>query len=297
MLDPGLRIEDTMNDMITLLLKFSLVIFMAGNLLAMGLQLHLREALNGLQDLRFAAWSLIYGFILVPALAVVLTQIIPLELPYAAGLMLLAMTPCAPFLPMVVEVARGDMAFAAAFMLLSSIVTIFYLPLAVPFLVTDLNIDSWSIAKPLLLLQLAPLVVGVAVRRFRPAWADHLHPPIKAVNTTATLAMLALCLISYGMGFINAIGTYAIGTQVVFFALLTSLPPLLSPGLRQDQKSVLSLGLCTRNLGAAFAPLFAAPGVDQRMVVMVALAVPMQVLFAFSAAKYFARHAPAVATA
>ena len=240
MLDPGLRIEDTMNDMITLLLKFSLVIFMAGNLLNMGLRLHLQEALNGLQDLRFAAWSLIYGFILVPALAVVLTQIIPLELPYAAGLMLLAMTPCAPFLPMVVEVARGDMAFAAAFMLLSLfIVTIFYLPMAVPFLVTDLNIDSWSIAKPLLLLQLAPLVVGVAVRRFRPAWADHLHPPIKAVNTTATLAMLALCLISYGVGFINAIGTYAIGTQVVFFALLTSLPPLLSPGLRQDQKNVL----------------------------------------------------------
>src|SRR4051812_22066215 len=52
---PGLRMEDTMDDVITLLLKVSLVIFMAGNLLDMGLRLRLQEALEGLQDLRFAA--------------------------------------------------------------------------------------------------------------------------------------------------------------------------------------------------------------------------------------------------
>jgi len=52
---------------------------------------------------------------------------------------------------------------------------------------------------------------------------------------------------------------------------------------------VISLGMATRNLGAAFAPLFALRGVDQRSIVMVALGVIMQATFSFGAASYYRR--------
>ena len=51
----------------------------------------------------------------------------------------------------------------------------------------------------------------------------------------------------------------------------------------------MSLGMATRNLGAAFAPLFAVRGVDQRAIVMVALGVIMQVTFSFGAATFYGR--------
>ena len=47
----------------------------------------------------------------------------------------------------------------------------------------------------------------------------------------------------------------------------------------------------TRNIGAALAPLFAIPDVDQRAIVMVALGVPMQTIFSLLAASWFSRRA------
>ncbi len=43
------------------LLEISLVIFMAGNLLDMGLRLKMSEALRGLRNVRFVAASLLWG--------------------------------------------------------------------------------------------------------------------------------------------------------------------------------------------------------------------------------------------
>jgi hypothetical protein len=65
----------------------------------------------------------------------------------------------------------------------------------------------------------------------------------------------------------------------VFFTVATAASYGLSFGLTQGQKSVLALGMSTRNLGAAFAPLFAITGIDERAIVMVALGVPMQTIF------------------
>jgi BASS family bile acid:Na+ symporter len=65
----------------------------------------------------------------------------------------------------------------------------------------------------------------------------------------------------------------------------------LSFGLPQAQKSVLTLGISTRNLGAALVPLFAIPGVDQRAIVMVVIGVPMQMIASFLAARWLARRA------
>ena len=64
--------------------------------------------------------------------------------------------------------------------------------------------------------------------------------------------------------------------------------------INQDVTIVLSLGMCTRNIAAALAPLFAAPDVDQRAIVMVAFGVLMQAMSSFVAASYFGRaHQPA----
>ncbi len=261
------------------LLKLSLVIFMVGNLLDMGLRLKMNEALAGLRNVRFVSLSIIWGFFLCPALAYLLVRIIPLNPFYGMGMVLLGMAPCAPFLPPMVEKARGNMGYAAAFMLIASIVTVAYMPLAVPILVKGLSASAWTIAKPLVQFLLIPLAIGMLIQRFMPRTANWIQPDVKHVTTVDTILMLVLCVIIYGKEFASTLGTYAIATQIMFFAISTIGSYVLSFGLLPGQRSVISLGMATRNLGAAFAPLFAMPDVDRQAIVMVALGVPMQTIF------------------
>jgi BASS family bile acid:Na+ symporter len=277
--------------MLQIVLKVSLVIFMVGNLLDMGLRLKLREALEGLRNVPFVVQSVLWGFVLCPALAWGLTKVIPLEPPYAMGMILLGMTPCAPFLPMMVDKARGNLAYAAAFMLLASVVTVVYMPLAVPVMVKGLTADAWTIAKPLLIFLMVPLAIGMAIQRASAPVAARIQPIVKNATGLDTLLMLILCVVVYAREFVGAAGSYAFGTQILFFAVATAASYGLSFGLPQDQKSVLALGMATRNLGPAFAPLFAAPDVDQRAIVMVAIGVPMQTIASLLASRWFAHRA------
>jgi bile acid:Na+ symporter, BASS family len=285
---------DQVFNILNLALKLSLVIFMVGNLLEMGLRLKLQEAFGGLRNVRFVTQSLLWGFILLPGLAYLLTVVVPLKPPYVIGLLLLGLAPCAPFLPPMADRARGDMGYTAAFMLLTSVVTVAYMPFAVPVLVKGFSASAWTIAKPLLFFLLVPLAIGLAVRSRSLSFASRLQPFVKKATGIDTLLMLVLCVVIYGKAFLGLVGSYAIGVQVIFFSVAAVGPHLLSFGLPQSQKSVLSLGMCTRNIGAALAPLFAVPDVDQRAIVMVAFGVLMQATFSFGAASYFGHRASAI---
>jgi BASS family bile acid:Na+ symporter len=277
-----------MSDFLTTLLKITVVIFMAGNLLDLGLRLDLKAALSGLRDVRFVTLSLLWAFVLCPAVAWGLTRVIPLSAPYAMGLILLGLTPCAPLLPMVAERARGDLNYAATFMLLASAGTVVLMPFAVPFLVEGLTVSAWAIAKPLLVLVVIPLLIGVVIQILWPSTASRIQPFVKKGTGIDTILMLILVVIIYGKGFLGSIGSYAIGTQAVFYLVVTAASYAFAFGMPHGQKSVLSLGICTRNCGSALAPLFVAADVDQSAIVMVSLGIPMMFISALIAARVFA---------
>jgi BASS family bile acid:Na+ symporter len=189
------------------------------------------------------------------------------------------------------EKARGDLNYAASFILLASAGTVIYMPIMVPLLVKGLTVSAWAVAKPMLVLVLIPLVIGVVIQSRWASTASRLQPPVKKGTGLDTVLMLILVIIIYGKGFIGSIGTYAIGTQVVFFSAITAASYALGFGMPRGQKSVLSLGICTRNCGSALAPLFVAQGVDQSAIVMVTLGIPMMFGFAAIAARVFAARA------
>jgi bile acid:Na+ symporter, BASS family len=268
-------------------LKIALVIFMAGNLLDMGLRVNPADALRGLRNVRFVAYTLIWGFALGPAIAYAVTRIIPLEPQYATGLLLLGMTPCAPFLPAIVSKARGDLGFTAAFMILASVGAVVFMPMAVPLMVKGLTVSVWAIARPLLAVVLLPMVIGMLILWASPALASRLHPLAKAVTQIATVAVLGLCVLVYGRELLGVRGSLAVASQVVFFSIVTLFPYWLGLGLGHDKKIVLSAGMATRNIGAALAPLIAAEGTGQPAVVMVILGFPVMFVFAWLATKLF----------
>jgi BASS family bile acid:Na+ symporter len=267
---------------------------MAGNLLDLGLRIDLRKAVAGLRDVRFVTLSLLWAFVLCPALAYALGMVLPLSEPYAMGLLLLGLAPCAPLLPGMVDKAHGDVNYAASFMLLASAGTVVYMPLMVPLLVKGVTVSAWTVAKPMLFLVLIPLVIGIAIQRSRPAIASSIHPYVSKGTGIDTLLMLLLVVVIYAKGFTAAVGTWAILAQVLFFTLTIAASYALAFGVPPARKSVMTLGLSTRNVGAALAPLLVATDAAPETTVMVTLGIPMMGLFSFIAARIFAgRNAPA----
>jgi BASS family bile acid:Na+ symporter len=259
----------------------------------MGLRVSLPDALRGLRSFRFVAYTLVWSFVLCPALAYAITVVIPLESPYAIGLILLGMAPCAPFVPLLVDKAKGDLGFTAAFMLLASAGTVVCMPFTVPFLAKGLTASAWAIAKPLLIVVLLPMAVGVIIRRTSDAVASKMLPFVKKGAGLAGLIWCVFCLIIYGKSLLGVAGSFAVASELMFFGIACIGTYWLGLGLRHEQKIVLSVGVTTRNLGACLTPLLSVPDMDQRATLMIVLALPIMVIVALLGTRCLGRRASA----
>ena len=285
---PAARTSEV-TDHLVVVLKITLVVFIASSLLDMGLRLDPPDAARGLRNVRFVGLTLFWGFVASPALAFAVTRFLPLAPHYAMGLLLMGITPCAPFLPMIVERAKGDIGYTAAFMLLTAIATIVVMPLVVPLMIEALTIGALTIAEPLVLVALLPLTIGMVLRHVSIVWAMRLQPLVKRTSALATVAVLVVRIVVFGRGLIGVAGSLAVAAQLIYFAAITALPYWIGCGLPHDQKIVLSCGMATRNLGVALAPLFSLAEVDQQAIEMVVLGLPITVAFALGAGLLF-RH-------
>jgi BASS family bile acid:Na+ symporter len=275
------------------LLGVTIAIFMAGSLLEMGLKLDLKRAGSALGDASFMLTTLLWSFAIGPALAVLLARVMPLAEPYAIGLILLGLAPCAPFMPLLSARAGANLNYVTAYLLLASVGTLIMLPAAIPFLVPQLSADALTIAKPLVFFIALPLVIGILVRLAANPFADKVHPIVKKITGADIVIMLGIVMLLYWRDFLDAVGTYAIFAQLLYYCLLAVAAYGLGFGLAHEKQSALVLGLCTRNIGAAMAPLLSAPGFDPRATVMCIMAVFITLGVGFAVAYLLGRFKPA----
>lgn len=113
------------------------------------------------------------------------------------------------------------------------------------------------------------------VLRISPRLASRIQPFVKTITGVATIAVGVLCLVVYRKGLLGVPGSLAVAAQLIFFFVLTAFSYWLDFGLQHEQKIVLSVGMATRNFGAALAPLFSTAEIDQRAIIMVVLRLPI----------------------
>jgi BASS family bile acid:Na+ symporter len=273
--------------------RLVVLIFTVSNLAAMGLQIHPERAATALKNPRFVPLILAWGWVLGPGIAWIVTRILPLSEPHAAGLLLISMAPTAPFYPLMVMKARGDMSVAGAFILVATIGTVVFLPLEVPLLIPGLQVSAWTLAQPLLTLILLPLLAGIALRVRAPALADKLFPVVRRVGTLFLIITGALTGWLYWREMLGAVGSFAIAGQLLYLTIITVGSYQLGFGLRQGQRTALSLGMCTRNIAAVFVAYFGIANPDPGIFVMIVLVVPIALIVAAVAARVFAKKAAA----
>ena len=170
-----------------LLTKLCVALFVTTSLLHAGLALTVAEVRSPLGDWRLVVGALIGNFVLVPAAAMLIARLFDLADGLSLGLLLVAMSAGAPFLPRLVELARGNVALGVAVMTLLLMTTLAYLPLVLPRFAPGVAVEPWAIAKPVLLLMLAPLAVGMAVRAGWPLLAGRIGSPLHWVSRAAAV--------------------------------------------------------------------------------------------------------------
>ena len=226
------------------------LLFIITSMLAMGLSLTVAQIVQPLKNVRLVLLALLANFVLVPLLAYVITLIIPLEQSLQIGLIVLATAAGAPFLPKLVQGAKGNIAFGVGLMVLLMVVTIFYLPIVLPLLLPGVEINPWDIAKSLIVLMLIPLAIGLLFQSHSPEDAAHWQP---VMNKISGLSILVLLVVGLGLNvsnIISLIGSLGL-VALVLFIVGSLLIGMLLGGRDPAIRSVMGLGTAQRNVSAA----------------------------------------------
>ena len=212
-----------------------------------------RAVLAPLRDLRLVLIALGLNFILAPAFAWLLTVVIPLERGHAIGLLLLGGAAGAPFLPKLVETARGDLSIAASLMALLTAGTILFMPFALPLMIPGLQANPWSVAQPLLLLIFLPFAAGMLFKNRAPALAARAAPVFAKIGNFSLLLLFVLLVALNVRALLGVVGSGAILAAALHGTGLFAAGWMLG-GSRPEVRGVLSLGTAARNFGAALVP-------------------------------------------
>ena len=267
------------------------LVFTVSNLAAMGLQVKVPDVIVGLRDKKATTLIFVWGWVIGPAFGYLITRVFPLAEPYVIVVLLTSLAPCAPFLQQMVVKARGDMGFAGALIPLVAVGTVVLMPLMAPLLIKGLTINTWALAKPLLLTILLPLMIGAAIRYYADTVATKIFPAVKGLALLSTLTTIVWCLVLYGQSMLDTAGSLALLSMTLFMIGMGLITYCFGFGMKQAQRSVMALGMGTRNIAAVLAAALAIPNADPRIVTMVVMWTLWSVVLAAIGAKIFAKQA------
>jgi BASS family bile acid:Na+ symporter len=135
-------------------------------------------------------------------------------------------------------------------MVLLMVVTVAYMPLVLPLLISGVEVDPWAIASSLIFLMLLPLAIGLAVRWRYQDTAAGLQPLMTQTSTIAIALLLATGVIVNFDDIVDLIGTGGFAAIVLFLAAAGAVG-YFGGGSDPGTRSVLGLGTAQRNLSAA----------------------------------------------
>ena len=192
------------------------LLFVILNAFGLGLRLEVGKQLAlALAHWKIAVWALVVNFVVIPLLFIGYLLTVASSIPgeIKVGFCVAALCAGMPFAPLLANLAKADVSVSTTLLVVLTVVTIIALPLGLPPAVhavdSSLTISVWSVAWPLLLFLLLPLVLGCA---FRVWWPD-LTPPsqqwVVRISILCLLFNLNFTLFAYWSLFVKTWGTYS----------------------------------------------------------------------------------------
>jgi bile acid:Na+ symporter, BASS family len=247
------------------------LVFTISNLLVMGLQVNLGKMFGIAANPKFLGLTFGLGWVIGPAVAFLITLLLPLDNMYVIVLYIGSLAPCAPFLPPLLPKAKGDIVFAGAFIPVAAIGTSIFMPLIAPMLVKGIDLSVMSLLKPLALSVLLPLIVGALIKTYASNVADKMFNPVKKLAGLSTLLTIIFCFILYSGQMWATAGSMAMLSITIFSFAMGVIAWYTGFGLKRSEKVVMAFGIGTRNIAAVLIAVLTIPNVDPNMVAMVVI--------------------------
>lgn len=238
-----------MVEILTQIARVSVFVFVIGSMIALGLSLTVVQIIEPLKDIKRVLIALFGNFVLVPVAAYGILALIPTSEGVKIGIILLAVAAGAPFLPKLVQVAKGDIPFSVGLMLLLMVGTVIYMPLVLPFMLKGVDVDALAIAKSLIITMLVPLALALVVRAKAEGVAEKIELFVAKITSLALLLLTVALLVLNFKNIISMIGWG--GLAVLLFVFASLAVGFLFGGRDAPARSVMGLGTGQRNIAAA----------------------------------------------
>ncbi len=239
-----------MNEILETLTQLSVLVFVISSMLSMGLSLTTKQIIDPLKDTRLVILALVANFVVVPSAAYLITVVLPLDESIEVGLILISMAAGAPFLPKLVQVAKGNTAFSVGLMVLLMVVTIVFLPIVLPLVLQGVEVNPLDIAQSLVIMMLIPLAIGLFIKARYEDSAEKIRPTFAMAANIGILVLIVLGVVLNFEAMIALVGSLGILAALIFLVVAVGTGYLLG-GSDRSIKSVMALGTGQRNISAA----------------------------------------------
>jgi BASS family bile acid:Na+ symporter len=239
-----------------------LVVFVVSMMLAAGLSSTITALGQVFRRFWLVILVLVVNFVLVPLLGWGLAELFALATPAYIAFVLLACSPGAPFGAKLAVSQRGDIVTGGALQVLMAALGSITFPFTANWILSSADLGE-GISLPVgrlvgtvVVLQLVPFVVGLAIRNWASSSADTWLKPTMRVSNISFFAVIIGALIGGWQEIVDLIGSRTLLAAIVFAALAIALGTFIALGSAKVRTTV-GLMAPLRNAG----PVFAAIGV------------------------------------
>ena len=229
--------------------QFVAPVFVICTMLNVGLTQKLSAIAAHLKNWPFVLKMLAANFIFAPLLMIVALYLAPFDASLKAGLLIFSLGAGAPFLIKLTQTAEHELSLGAAVMMVLMAVTVGYMPLVLPRVLSGVSVDALAIAKALLLQMLLPIAAGMLLAVLLPALARKAQPIIGTIGNLAMYAMVVATLVGYFPNLLKIVGTGAFLVGLLFVAAAFGLGYLAGWG-KDHLEDIGGLGTAQRNTAA-----------------------------------------------
>jgi bile acid:Na+ symporter, BASS family len=264
--------------------------------LGAGLQVD-RERLKAiLKNVGLLGRALLANFVIVPILGVLIARLFALRPPIATGFLLMAIAPGVPFVLASVRKRGGRLGLAvelAVFLPLLSLITVpitaaWVLPAA-----AQTHLPLGRFVATLLLFQILPLLVGIAIAGRLPDLAARLARPAQILFFLSAIALLVVLFPAIVHDVASVYGSRGMWAALCLVLLSFGTGWLFGSPEREDRR-VLAIGTALRNIGLA-AVIAASSFKDPQVAATVIVYFIIQFIITTAAGAYFTRTAKGAA--
>jgi len=212
----------------TLALQLLCVVMM----LAVGLELTPTKLARVRHQAQPLGLALFANLVVVPLVCLAVALAIGAPPAVTTGIVLCGAAPGGASGPLFASVARTDVPFAVALMVVLSALSVFTAPLTLGLLLAGAKVDAgalvWPMMQMLMLLQLAPLAVGIAIHAAHPVFAVQLARPVSQFANGLLLLIILGLLIGEG-GALGDVGFLTVVACIGLVAMNLGLGVVVSP--------------------------------------------------------------------